>query len=108
MPRDVEVDRERSVTLTWPDGHVTRFDLSELRAACPCAFCRTLRDSGRPAWPGPGPTPLRVESAELVGNWGLQLRWNDGHETGIYPWDLLREWCHCEACRPPDPPPSPR
>jgi DUF971 family protein len=36
---------------------------------------------------------LRIEEAELVGAWGLSVTWNDGHATGIYPWDALRRWC---------------
>ncbi|MBV8304163.1 MAG: DUF971 domain-containing protein, partial [Acidimicrobiia bacterium] len=36
--------------------------------------------------------PLRAEGAELVGAWGVSLRWNDGHSTGIYAWDVLRAW----------------
>jgi DUF971 family protein len=98
-PETVEVDRARSVTLTWLDGHVSRFGLEQLRTACPCAFCRSLRERGAPSWPRPGtPQELRAEGAELVGNWGLQLRWSDGHETGIYPWSLLRAWCPCSQC----------
>jgi DUF971 family protein len=26
----------------------------------------------------------------MYGAWGLQLTWNDGHATGIYPFDSLR------------------
>ena len=36
--------------------------------------------------------PLRAEGAELVGAWGMQIHWNDGHETGIYAWSMLRAW----------------
>lgn len=88
-PTDIEVDRERAVTLTWLDGSVTRLSLAELRSACPCAWCRNLREAGTPVLAGPG---LRVESAELVGNWGIQIHWSDGHATGIYPWAVLRGW----------------
>ncbi len=99
-PDNIEVDRARSVTLTWPDGHVSRFSLEQLRLACPCAFCRNRRDRGEPAWSGAGAAgELRAEGAKLVGHWGLQLHWNDGHETGIYSWSLLRGWCPCPECR---------
>ena len=43
-------------------------------------------------WPGPrpgSPATLRIEAAEKVGNWGLNIDWNDGHGTGIYTWDVL-------------------
>lgn len=85
-PTNIDIDRERAVTLTWPDGATSRLPLPELRAACPCAWCRNLRDAGTPVWARPG---LRVDSAELVGHWGLQIHWSDGHGTGIYPWALL-------------------
>lgn len=94
-PSDIEIDRERAVmTLTWPDGSADRFALADLRAACPCAFCRNRREAGNAVLI---PTSIQVESAELVGGYGLQVVWSDGHQTGIYPWKLLREW----AATPP-------
>jgi DUF971 family protein len=92
-PASVDVDRERGVTLTWPDGPVTELGLEELRLRCPCAECRGRREQGRPIWPLPtSPRPLRITDAQLVGGWGLGLTWNDGHSTGIYSWTLLRHW----------------
>jgi DUF971 family protein len=41
---------------------------------------------------------LRVEGSELVDNWGLSLRWSDGHATGIHAWELLRRWARCPRC----------
>ncbi len=104
VPVTVDVDREHGVTLTWDDGHVSRFTLEELRLRCQCARCRGMRQEGQAAWPAAGdPLPLRVESAEQVGNWGLGIDWNDGHTTGIYTWEVLRAWCPCEECRPAEP-----
>jgi DUF971 family protein len=90
---DIEVDRAAAVTITFDDGVRARFELAELRANCPCASCRGWRDRGEVAWPRPGsPSELRIESAELVGAWGISFAWSDGHTTGIYSWDLLRAW----------------
>ena len=92
-PVAVELDREVGLTLSWPDGTSDQFGLEELRFNCPCAGCRGRREQGLDAWPTPGaPQPLRAEGAELVGAWGMQIRWNDGHETGIYAWSMLRAW----------------
>lgn len=33
-----------------------------------------------------------INSAELVGAWGISITWNDGHSTGIYAWEILRRW----------------
>ena len=44
-------------------------------------------------WPLPkSPLPLGVEQADLHGAWGLNITWNDGHATGIYPFEMLRRW----------------
>jgi DUF971 family protein len=92
-PVRVDVERERGVTITWDDGRVNRFGLEELRTCCMCAQCRGLREEGKDAWSqASGAPPLRIESAREVGNWGLNLHWNDGHTTGIYTWEVLRAW----------------
>ncbi|MGH9042650.1 MAG: DUF971 domain-containing protein [Acidimicrobiia bacterium] len=98
-PTNVDIDREHSVTIEWEDGHVSRFGLEELRLSCHCAECRGLREQGVVVWPrNNAPEPLRVESAELVGAYGLSVAWNDLHSMGIYSWEMLREACHCPEC----------
>jgi DUF971 family protein len=90
---DIQVERERAVTLTFDDGAVCELPIVELRLACPCATCRSYRDREEPAWPRPGaPTSLAITDAELVGAWGISFTWSDGHATGIYPWEALRAW----------------
>ena len=84
VPIDVDVDRTVAVTITWEDGHVSRFDLHDLRQACPCAGCR----ASRPTAPPPG---LAITEVALAGAWGMTPTWNDGHTTGIYSWEYLRE-----------------
>ncbi len=44
-------------------------------------------------------------SVERVGKTGLQIRWEDGHES-IYTWTLLRDACPCAVCREGPPPRS--
>lgn len=101
---DVTIERERGVTVVFADGHRCSFELLELRLACPCAGCRGARDKGEQPWPTPrSPLPLSIADAQFVGAWGLSIAWNDGHATGIYPWDALRDWCERgEAHYPPD------
>lgn len=44
-------------------------------------------------------TPARsYEMVELlpVGNYAIQPRWSDGHDTGIYTWEFLRRLCPAE------------
>ena len=41
-----------------------------------------------------------TEMVELqrVGNYAIQIIWQDGHSAGIYSWEYLRELCPCEIC----------
>lgn len=47
--------------------------------------------------------PKRVER---VGETGLDVRWDDGHES-LFTWALLRASCPCAACREQPPAPDP-
>jgi DUF971 family protein len=31
-----------------------------------------------------------LEALNPVGNYGVQASWKDGHDTGIYTWEMLR------------------
>ena len=93
-PISVDVQRDTGITLVFDDGVECTFANDDLRLACPCATCRGLRDQGRPV---AAPEGARIEDAQLVGNWGIGILWNDGHATGIFPWSALREWCEGEG-----------
>jgi DUF971 family protein len=93
QPKSIDVAKEDGVTVTYYDGYVAQFDLVSLRQGCPCATCRNMRERGEDCWPrADSPVPLRVEHAELHGAWGLTFAWNDGHDTGIFPFELRRRW----------------
>ena len=89
----VTVDRDSHVEIVFDDKKVCRFDLQELRRACPCAGCRMVRDRGEEAWAPGESTELAIADAHLVGGYGLGVTWNDGHSAGIYPFVSLRRWC---------------
>jgi DUF971 family protein len=42
---------------------------------------------------------MQLVSVDLVGRYGLSPTWADGHCTGIYTWDMLRDLCDCCFCR---------
>jgi len=99
VPVRVHADRAaQQLELEWPDGHITRYDFTTLRWLCPCAFCRG--EAGIPGWLDSNPTlsPAQTELTDLalVGSYALQPTWADGHHTGFYTFQRLRDECPCD------------
>ncbi len=86
-------------------GHRGFYPARSLRLACPCAGC-VDEMTGRPLLDSVlVPGDVRPASVELVGAYGLRVHWSDGHSTGIYTFERLREACPCGACRARQPGP---
>jgi len=90
----ITVDRPAGlIRMQWEDGVEGEFNVVEVRFGCPCATCNVLRQQGEDVWPRPGsPIPLAIDDAQMHGAWGLSIVWNDGHATGIYPFETFRRW----------------
>jgi len=104
----VNISTGTGVDIEWDDGHRTHYTFQWLRDACPCATCveeRTghKRKPGEPAKAAPSllpmyKEPIKATEAKPVGRYALSFTWNDGHSSGIYSWDYLREMCQCDEC----------
>ncbi len=86
-------EQHRSLLIEWSDGATHHIPFAVLRRACPCAACK-----GEPWYRGrfssdsmlhPGEDELADIS--LVGAYALNAVWADGHNTGIYTYERLRE-----------------
>ena len=100
-PKNIDVSLSSGVQIDWKDGHHSEYTLEYLREKCPCATCTT--GAHKPAAPG-SPFPmykkvLKMEGIEPVGRYALRFTWNDGHSTGIYSFEHLRDICPCPQCR---------
>lgn len=81
------------LAIVWSDDRETYFSLEALRKACPCAVCNGEPDvMGRGDKPQARHTPasFQLSSYEMVGGYGWQPTWADGHSTGIYSVNYLR------------------
>ena len=99
-PQTIDAPDSHSVHILWRDGHESLYPNRFLRLACPCAACvnewtgeRTIKEADLP----PDVRPL---SWHLVGNYALSIGFSDGHDTGIYSFDILRKLCPCPVCHP--------
>lgn len=94
-PVSVDVTNfDQILTIKWADGHTSEFPLFGLRKNCPCVECRGGHSQMGQFEPQlflmePQRT-YKIVSAEQVGNHALKITWDDGHNAGMYRWDLLR------------------
>jgi DUF971 family protein len=97
VPTEVRrLPQERRLRLTWSDGHVAEYGYDYLRGWCPCAGCQG--HGGLTIQYRPPPGPVAAESIQAVGNYAISMVWSDGHSTGIYRFEFLRQICPCPSC----------
>ncbi|MGE5492995.1 MAG: gamma-butyrobetaine hydroxylase-like domain-containing protein [Actinomycetota bacterium] len=88
IPTDIKLHQQsRILELVYEGGE--RFELS-------CEFLRVYTPSAEARGHGPGQETLQtgkrdvtIQAIEPVGNYALRLVFSDGHDSGIYSWDLL-------------------
>ena len=99
-PKKIKRTSPAELSVEWDDGHHGRHTMQLLRTTCPCASCNVERDAQNGLNPLPVITPGKFElrSIHVVGSYALQLSWADGHSTGIYSFEFLRQLCECEEC----------
>jgi DUF971 family protein len=82
--------KSRALEISFSDGNSFRLPYEFLRVHSPSAEVRGH---------GPGQEVLQtgkkevgIVSAEPVGTYAIQLNFSDGHDTGLYSWELLYEF----------------
>lgn len=89
-PYPIEIklhQKSRILDIAFSDGKTFQF---------PCEFLRVYSPSAEVSGHGPGQEVLQtgkkmisIIKIEPVGNYAIQLNFTDGHNTGLYSWDLL-------------------
>jgi DUF971 family protein len=91
QPTEIKLhQKSRVLEISFDDGNTFRLPYEFLRVYSPSAEVRGH---------GPGQEVLQtgkknveIARAEPVGSYAIQLCFSDGHETGIYSWDLLYQF----------------
>lgn len=93
VPQPTEItlhQASRLLEISFADGKTFRL---------PCEFLRVYSPSAEVRGHGPGQEVLQdgkrdvtISAVEPVGQYAIQLRFSDGHDTGIYSWDLLYDY----------------
>jgi DUF971 family protein len=99
-PTKLERLDPQRLAIEWSDGQRRVYRVRELRDHCPCATCREKRSQPRPMLPvlAPGEIqPLGVQGMKPVGSYAYSIVFSDGHDSGIFTFELLRELGEVDA-----------
>ena len=79
--------------ILWDDGHDCLYPVRMLRLECRCAHC-VEEMTGAPLL-REDDVPMDVKPLQIspVGRYAIQFDWSDGHDTGIYTFEVLRALC---------------
>ena len=87
-PNEIKLhQKSRLLEVSFSDGKIFRL---------PCEFLRVFSPSAEVRGHSPGQEVLQTGKKEVninriepVGNYAIELSFSDGHNTGLYSWDLL-------------------
>jgi DUF971 family protein len=92
-PQPTEItlhQKSRVLEISFADGKTFKL---------PCEFLRVYSPSAEVRGHGPGQEVLQtgkkeveIKELEPVGRYAIQPKFSDGHDTGIYSWDLLYDY----------------
>ncbi len=93
IPQDVQLIGSE-VAIRWDDGRESFLSFATLRAASPSAETRGERDIFGHQYGGELPKSyvgVEVTGWERIGNYAIRFEFSDGHRTGLYSYELLRQ-----------------
>ncbi|MBK6704122.1 MAG: DUF971 domain-containing protein [Caulobacteraceae bacterium] len=87
-PTDLVFDREaKALMIAFDDGETFEIPFELLRVESPSA--ENKGHGGNVPPPVTGKANVNVVSADAVGRYAVRISFDDGHDTGLYSWDLL-------------------
>ncbi|MEQ1617135.1 MAG: gamma-butyrobetaine hydroxylase-like domain-containing protein [Terricaulis sp.] len=90
-PKDLVFDRvAKSLRIVFDDDAKFEIPFELLRVESPSAENKGHGGATTPP-PVTGKANVGVTSAEPVGRYAVRISFDDGHDTGLYSWDLLYE-----------------
>jgi len=90
-PTRIEQAGPRALRIDWADGASFDYPVRPLRIACACAHCVDEWTGANLLDPDSVPEDVHPVAVRSVGRYAIQIDWSDGHGTGIYTFERLRE-----------------
>jgi DUF971 family protein len=104
LPTALKIIDGRYLQIGWSDGQVLQASIGALRKACPCATCKEKHKPmvdlisqkktakfSLPTLTAAETLPLTISHMRPVGNYAYKIDFSDGHSSGLFTMELLRE-----------------
>ncbi|HET7447179.1 MAG TPA: DUF971 domain-containing protein [Methyloceanibacter sp.] len=89
-PTELRLDKDKRIlTVSFDDGKSFTIPAELLRVLSPSAEVQGHSPEQRVTVAGK--RNVRIARLELVGNYAVRIVFTDGHDTGLYVWEYLRE-----------------
>jgi DUF971 family protein len=89
-PTELKLDADkRNLAVSFDDGRSFTLPAELLRVMSPSAEVQGHSPEQRITVPGK--KNVRILRLEPVGNYAVRIGFDDGHDTGLYVWDYLRD-----------------
>lgn len=98
-PQEIKQVDKQTLGLVWNDGHESNYQVRNLRLACRCANCIDEWTREKILKEADVPDTIHPKRIESIGRYAFKITWSDGHDTGFYTFDQLRDLCECSRCR---------
>lgn len=90
-PTEIIEESDSEIAIKWSDGSEKHYTAAQLRRVCPCAGCvnewtgEKMLDHEKIA------DDITFSHTSIVGRYALNFHFSDGHDTGIFSFNYLRE-----------------
>lgn len=90
-PVQIQIRDKKYLHIKWDDNTESLIKLANLRRYCPCAVCNAEREEQGPDYiPIYNTVQVTIKDIKVIGYYALNIKWEDGHSTGIYEYERLK------------------
>ena len=92
-PEEIRLSKVKdSLFVKFDNGYKTTLTAELLRVESPSAEVQG-HGSGQKTTPA-GKANVTIAAIEPVGNYAIRISFSDGHDTGLFSWDILHDYGH--------------
>jgi DUF971 family protein len=91
FPKAIQKHSSTHFRILWTSGDSSILSYKTLRFHCRCAECVDEWTQVRKISEESIASDIRPLEVGTIGRYAVAVRWSDGHNTGIYPFDVLQK-----------------